>query len=387
MRSTTKNPKLKISVIGGGPAGLYFAASIKKLRPECRVVVYEANKESIHSLGLGYTLQHLGSNLLARQNPNFKEQLFKDGQCMDITQALFKTTRSSKHFDFDEGFSVTRSQLMSYLLDQAEALGVETRKRKLTRSTLATIAAKSDITVGADGVNSLVRERYSAQFGAQSYKAKLKYSWFINESPQERAEACFYAFQATEGVLTLTSYPLTLNKQVVIIEAAEDCLSRGEFEDKSPEQCAAYLSEILSRNGDDIRLRSAGLPWYSFTMNIVNTPVHSNIALIGDAAFSYHFSLGQGVSSAFTTGYLLAQCLTVSPDLSVGLKQYENAIKISSARPTATSLASIRWLENIDAHFAETALDQQIDHFRLKNEFSSFIKNTSEPIVKTANLV
>jgi 2-polyprenyl-6-methoxyphenol hydroxylase-like FAD-dependent oxidoreductase len=377
MGQSTAKQKPKISVIGGGPAGLYFAASVKKLNPDTRVVVYEANKESIHSLGLGYTLQHLGANLLTRQNPNFKAELFQDNECMDITRALFKTEFDSKEFLFDDGFSVTRSQLMAYLLNQAIAQGVDIRKRKLTRSTLAKIRSKSSLTVGADGVNSIVRETHSKHFGAQSYKAKLKYSWFINESIQTRTEACFYSFQAPEGVITLTSYPLTVNKQVVIIEVSEECLTKGKFKSRTPEQCVPYLNDVLSRNGDAINLRSAGLPWYSFTMNIVNTPTHDDIALIGDAAFSYHFSLGQGVSSAFTSGYLLAQCIAVSPDLNTALKQYANASKLSSIKPTTTSLNAIRWLENIDRHFEKTESSKQIDHFRLKAEFQHFIRTES----------
>jgi anthraniloyl-CoA monooxygenase len=35
---------MKISVIGGGPAGLYFAILLKKARPSTEIVVYERNR-------------------------------------------------------------------------------------------------------------------------------------------------------------------------------------------------------------------------------------------------------------------------------------------------------------------------------------------------------
>ena len=35
---------MKTAIIGGGPAGLYFAILLKKLRPESDITVYERNR-------------------------------------------------------------------------------------------------------------------------------------------------------------------------------------------------------------------------------------------------------------------------------------------------------------------------------------------------------
>ena len=35
---------MRIEVIGGGPAGLYFAILMKKARPDTRITVHERNK-------------------------------------------------------------------------------------------------------------------------------------------------------------------------------------------------------------------------------------------------------------------------------------------------------------------------------------------------------
>jgi len=37
---------MKIAVVGGGPAGLYFSILIRKLRPDCSVTVFERNQAS-----------------------------------------------------------------------------------------------------------------------------------------------------------------------------------------------------------------------------------------------------------------------------------------------------------------------------------------------------
>ena len=86
--------------------------------------------------------------------------------------------------------------------------------------------------IGADGVNSVVRRHFSQKFIPNTYAAKLKFSWFINETPQLRKEACFYSFKAPEGVVLMTSYPLTNNKQVVVVEMTDNCLNLGRFSGK-----------------------------------------------------------------------------------------------------------------------------------------------------------
>ena len=152
---------MKISIIGGGPAGLYFACSIKSLNPEIKVNVYEARNESVNSFGLGYTLQSLGSALLKRLDDNFLTGLFPNGEPPLITQALFKTNNDSRTFEFSDGFSVTRFELMRYLHQKALSLNVKIKERKITPVDIKRLKKSSDLLVGADGVNSIVKRHLS----------------------------------------------------------------------------------------------------------------------------------------------------------------------------------------------------------------------------------
>lgn len=240
---------------------------------------------------------------------------------------------------------------MRYLVAKAHSLGIKIVDKKVNASLLKKLQRSSDLVVGADGINSVMRSQYEPAFLAQAYSGKLRYSWFINESAQERKEACFYAFEAPEGVVMLTSYPLTLNKQIVIIEMTKQCANSGQFKGRAPEQVSDYLSELLSQNGDDMRLSAAGLPWYSFKMNTVKRLSCQNMALLGDAAFSFHYSAGQGLTTAFTMGYTLANCLAKTNNVDAALKHYSQSVLLSLRQPAQQSLAHIKWFEDIDQHF------------------------------------
>src|SRR5690606_18938847 len=115
---------------------------------------------------------------------------------------------------FSEGFSVTRHQLLEYLKSKASSLGVKILNKKILPQELTELENEFDLVLAADGISSIAREFYKEELMAKDHKAKLKFSWFTNETDQERTEACFYAFNSDEGVTLLTSYPLTKNKQV-----------------------------------------------------------------------------------------------------------------------------------------------------------------------------
>jgi len=382
---------MKLSIIGGGPAGLYFASTIKTLIPNANVTVYEARNESVNSFGLGYTLQSLNTALLERLDKNYFKGLFPNGETPSISQALFKTNNDSRTFDFSDGFSVTRFELMRYLNQKAQSLGVKIKEQKMTASHLKKLQKSSDLLVGADGINSIVRRHFASKLIPNVYTAKLKFSWFMNETPQIRKEACFYTFQAPEGVIIMTSYPLTENKQVVIIEMTNKCAASGKFKGKSPKEAIPYLNEILSSNGDNISLTPANLPWYSFKMNTTKNVFYKNATLVGDAAMSFHYSAGQGLTSAFMMGYTLANCLHKNQDVEVALQHYQQSLQLTFEKPSSSSLAHIKWFESIDDHIQETSEADWLEHFRLKDKFQhetpSFIHANNASVVSAPNLL
>jgi len=342
---------MNISIIGGGPAGLYFATAIKTLNPGFDVSIYEARNESVNSFGLGYTLQKLNTTLLERLDPHYFEGLFATESTPLITKALFKTHNQCRLTNFSEGYSVTRTNLMRYLRENALSKGVTITEQKITPNRLNQLQVSSDLLVGADGISSIVKKHYSGKIKSKVKTAKLRFSWFINETSQVKSEACFYAFQADEGVVMLTSYPLTRNKQVVIIEMTENCLNKGKFRGKTPAQAVPYLNEILSSNGDQIDLKSANLPWYSFKMNTTENLHYKNVALLGDSAYSFHYSAGQGVTMAFTMAYTLTQCLQKNTNIQSALNHYNQAVQLYMKKPLEDSISVIQWLEKIDQYF------------------------------------
>lgn len=369
---------MRISIVGAGPAGLYFACYLKTFKPDFEITIFEAKHESMNDFGIGYTLQKLDTILLERMDANFYQHLFCNEVTPTITQALFKTNNQERTLPFSEGFSVTREQLLEYLMNKATSLGVTITNKKVLPKELPQLQNDFDLVLAADGISSIARELYKDELETKEHKAKLKFSWFTNKTEQERTEACFYAFNSAEGVILLTSYPLTKNKQAVVIEMTDSCLDSGELKGKEPTQAIPYLNKLLSENGDEISLIPANLPWYTFKMNTVGKLYHDNLALIGDAAYSFHYSAGQGVTTSFSMAYTLAQCLLKNSNINLALAHYNHSINLLLTEPAKKSLRHMEWFENIDQHFRITDSQHWLDLFLQKDEFGQFKKTNKE---------
>jgi len=362
---------MKIIIIGGGPAGLYCASAIKILNPSFKVSVYEAKNESVNAFGLGYTLQSGTKGLLAKLDAAFLDSLFPDEKPPLLTRAIVNTDHDSRFFDFADGHGVPRFQLMRYLRDKAVSLKVSIIEKKVSPAELVPLQKSCDLLIGADGVNSIVRQKYAKKFSAIEHTAKIRFSWFYNDSPKPQTDVRFYLRQTPNGVVQLSSYPISETQQVVIIEMADTCFQAGKFEQQSSDDTIQYLSTLFTSDEDEISLISTQLPWFSFKMNSTEKLFHKNIAIIGDAAFSFHYSAGVGLNSSFSAAYTLSKCLTLNQNVNKALSHFNKVTLMALRVSIDKSLNDIQWLESIDSHLKDTPQNELIDHYLQKNAYKA----------------
>lgn len=361
---------MRIIIIGGGPAGLYFASAMKKFNPGFGITVYEAKNESINSFGLGYTLQGLTKDLLAHLDEDYFTSLFANNTPPRLSQATVKTNNDCQTFKFSDGHCVSRFELMRYFRNKATSLGITIEEKKVLPSELSQLQDSCDLLVGADGVNSIVRKEYAAKFVTQQHEAKIKFAWFYNDSPKPQTNVRFYVIKTSTGFIQLSSYPLTDTRQAVIIEMTEKCFQSSRFLQQSPAEAITHLNKIFTSEEDKIDLVSTNLPWFSFKMNTVKHLFHENMVLIGDAAFSFHYSAGVGLQTAFNMANALTTCFQRCNDIDTILNHYSEMTPIALRAPIDKSLNDINWLENIDEHLLNTPEHRLIEHYLEKNKYT-----------------
>ena len=59
---------MKVSILGGGPAGLYFSILLKKSRPDCEIALYERNRAD-DTFGFGVVFSDQTLDIFKRYEP------------------------------------------------------------------------------------------------------------------------------------------------------------------------------------------------------------------------------------------------------------------------------------------------------------------------------
>src|SRR3954466_4539383 len=144
---------MKVAVIGGGPAGVYFPLLMKKANPGHEVVILERNApDTTFGWGVVFSDQTLG-NFKAADPESFQEIFDNFARWDDIDiHAKGRTITSGGH-----GFAgIARMKLLEILQGRAARLGADLRFNREFHddSDLSALGlGDADLIVAADGVN------------------------------------------------------------------------------------------------------------------------------------------------------------------------------------------------------------------------------------------
>ena len=112
---------MKAAVVGGGPAGLFFALLLKRADPRHDVAVYERNRPD-DTFGFGVVFSDATEEALAQADPDVVAEMAAKSHRWDDIEIHYQgeVLRSGGH-----GFSgLSRTVLLDILARRCRALGV-----------------------------------------------------------------------------------------------------------------------------------------------------------------------------------------------------------------------------------------------------------------------
>ncbi|MFD1507805.1 bifunctional salicylyl-CoA 5-hydroxylase/oxidoreductase [Lacimonas salitolerans] len=376
---------MKIACLGGGPAGLYFAISMKLRRPEADVTVFERNKAD-DTFGWGVVLSDDALGNLRANDPVSAEAIRENFAYWDDIAVVHDGNRivSGGH-----GFAgIGRMKLLLLLQERAREVGVNLQFEAEV-GPVEEYAAAYDLVVAADGLNSRVRDAWAEHFKPDIDTRLCKFIWLGTH--QKFDDAFTFIFEKTpHGWVWAHAYQFDDNTATFIVECTQQTWDNWGFADMTKEETVETCRQIFEGHlgGHDLmsnakHLRGSAV-WINFPRVNCEKWHHQNVVLMGDASATAHFSIGSGTRLAFDSAIALAEYVHSEPTLEAAFEKYQDERRLDVLRLQSAARNSLEWFEEVERYldldpvqfnYSLLTRSQRISHENLRLRDSEWLES------------
>lgn len=331
---------MRISILGGGPAGLYFAILMKQSWPRLDITVHERNRPD-DTFGFGVVFSDQTLETFERYDPESFRAITEAFAYWDDIEIRF---RGTLHRIGGNGFcGCARRTLLLLLHDRCRALGVDLRFQ--TDFSRLEDFADSDLIVVADGINSAIRERHRDHFRPNVDLRPNRFAWMGSTKP---LDAFTFSFRETEhGIFIAHAYQYEPGHSTWVLETDPATFARAGLDAMDETQSARFLEDVFAEDLDGHRLLTNRSVWRRFPMIRNARWVMGNAVLLGDAKSSAHFSIGAGTKLAMEDAIALYESLRQHSDVAAALADFEGARRDEVERTQHAADVSLVWFEHV----------------------------------------
>ena len=331
---------MKITVIGGGPAGMYFAILMKAADPAQEITIHERNgPDDTFGWGVVFSGKTL-ANLRAADEPSYAA-VTRNFEAWDNVDVVHRGEKISIHGNSFSG--IARLRLLKVLQKRCEELGVETRFRTEVTN-CESLRTDCDLLVAADGVNSFVRQSFRESFRPDLSARPNKYIWYGTNRLFHGLTLTFRETPA--GVFAAHSYKFDQTTSTFIVECDPQTWSDAGFAQKSDEETLHCLAEVFAADLNGQTLLSNNSKWINFLLVKNRRWSFENVVLLGDALHTAHFSIGSGTKLAMEDAIALKECFDETPEVTAALQRFQEVRQPIIEEYQAAAYESMVWFEN-----------------------------------------
>jgi anthraniloyl-CoA monooxygenase len=367
---------LKINVVGGGPAGLYFALLMKKLNASHEIAIFERDPAE-NTYGWGIVLSERTLSSLRGADFETYLELAEDAQTWEHVDVLHRGETSSVGGNYFAG--IKRIQFLNILHARCRQLGVELNFGIDVQD--ASQVSDCDLLVAADGLKSELRSQHAQHFLTRIDERRNKYVWYGTPKAFHGLTMMFKPHD--DGLYIAHAYRFEPDMSTFIVECDPQTWEQAGFAGMNEDKTALYLAEVFQDELEGNPLRSNRSLWSNFAL-VRNTHWHhQNMVLLGDALHSVHFSIGSGTKLAVEDAIALAGTFAGRATVEQALETFERRRKPRTDSFQDAALDSLLWLENVQEDIELEPLpftyklmtrSNRINHRRLREQDPEFLE-------------
>lgn len=367
----------QVEIIGAGPAGLYAAILIKSAMPGVRIRVSEQNPAD-STFGFGVVFSDTALDFLEADDPGTHALITpRMERWRDMTLSL----RGERIVLDGIGFSaIGRLDLLQLLQRRARELGVETIFGQRIED-LSGIGARADLVIGADGLNSMLRQSDAAAFAPTLDYFSNHFAWF--GTPRDFSTLTQTFLDGPKGPLNAHHYRYAPGRSTFIVECDAAGFEAYGFADMDERESARVCGELFFSTLDEAPLLVNQSVWRQFPRLWCDNWVAGNRVLLGDAAHTAHFSIGSGTRLALEDAIALVRALRLNDELEAALEDFQNRRQPIARKIVDGASTSARWYDDFAVRMDMPAMEfafsyltrsGRIDRQRLRELSPAFMR-------------
>ncbi len=333
---------MRIAVVGGGPAGLYYALLMKRDWPALDIAVFERNRDD-DTFGFGVVFSDQTLDLFkAADQPSYEAIVARFAYWDDIAIHFKGTVQRVS----GNGFcGCSRRTLLMLLQERARQVGV----KLVFSQEIADVEALKrdyDLVVGADGINSRIREGDRERFAPEVDLRPNRFVWMGSTRPFDAFT--FFFKQTPHGVFIAHCYQYEAGQSTWVLETDPATFARAGLEGMGEAESAAFLEGVFAEELQGHRLITNRSLWRQFPMIRCQNWVAGNVVLIGDAKATAHFSIGSGTKLAMEDAIALHGAFRrTGLDVKVALSAFETTRREEVEKTQHAADVSLVWFEQL----------------------------------------
>ncbi|AOO84582.1 bifunctional salicylyl-CoA 5-hydroxylase/oxidoreductase [Bosea vaviloviae] len=333
---------MRIAVVGGGPAGLYFALLMKRDWPQLEVTVFERNQPD-DTFGFGVVFSDQTLDTFKAADATSYAAIRDNFAYWDDVEIHFK---DNVHRVSGNGFcGCSRRSLLMLVQARARELGVSLRFGE-EAADIEVLKRDFDLVVAADGINSLIREGWRERFQPETDLRPNIFTWMGSTRP---FDAFNFFFKETEfGLFIAHCYQYEVGRSTWVLETDPETFAKAGLDKLSEAESAAFLEGVFAEELQGHKLVTNRSLWRNFPMIRCRNWVSENVVLIGDAKATAHFSIGSGTKLAMEDAIALHKAFGKAQlNVTEALSLFERTRREEVEKTQHAADVSLVWFEQL----------------------------------------
>ena len=332
---------MKIRIIGGGPAGLFFAYLMGRTGAGHDIRVFERDPEGA-TYGWGLVFSDVALSFVREIAPKVYDSVTRGQVVFDDLEIVHKgqhVTLAGNTFH-----RMARIDLLTALHHHCRDAGVTLDFNR--RCDDVAELADADLIVAADGASSAIRTRHRDRFGPTLDERPNLLAWYGTTRLFEPLSLIFR--QHRDGLIIAHCYQYSRTHSTFLVEVPPDTFYNAGLDRMSEAESLAYCETAFAEDLQGHPLLSNRSTWFRYTIVKNSQWYFDNVVLLGDALRTGHPSIGSGTRLALQDAIALFEaCQRGAGDVRATLEEFRRIRRAGSDSLQQAAIKSTEWYEDL----------------------------------------